>query len=159
MMQIKKYCLFLASIGLSSIVTASQPTELDNYLVKKGILDSSFKIKNPTALNEILSAISEEDSRTLPFQVDQNMLMEKMQVSANKVDIEGIITTPDFAQFAESVGHQKVKQLIKNNSLQNCALLFEHQFQRVNPYILEMDLSSDKQIYEIKIQNTECKFN
>ncbi|WP_228145777.1 hypothetical protein [Acinetobacter sp. ANC 5054] len=158
MMQIKKYCLFLASIGLSSIVTAAQPTELDNYLVKKDILDSSFKIKNTTALNEILSAISEEDSRTLPFQVDQNMLMEKMQVSANKVEIEGIITTPDFAQFAESVGQQKVKQLIKNNSLQNCALLFEHQFQRNNPYSVNLKLMSTDQVYSFSIKNSECKF-
>ncbi|OTG82571.1 hypothetical protein B9T33_03730 [Acinetobacter sp. ANC 5054] len=157
-MQIKKYCLFLASIGLSSIVTAAQPTELDNYLVKKDILDSSFKIKNTTALNEILSAISEEDSRTLPFQVDQNMLMEKMQVSANKVEIEGIITTPDFAQFAESVGQQKVKQLIKNNSLQNCALLFEHQFQRNNPYSVNLKLMSTDQVYSFSIKNSECKF-
>ena len=158
-MQIQKCFLFIATLGLSSITIAAQPTELDQYLVKKGILDSSFKIKNSHALNEILSAISDEDSRTLPFQVDQNMLMEKMEVSANKIEIDGIITTPDFTQFAESVGQQQVKQLIKKNSLQNCALLFEHQFQRVNPYVLEMDLSSAQQKYEIKIHNTECKFN
>ena len=81
-----------------------------------------------------------------------------MEVEADKIEIDGIITTPDFAQFEQSVGELKVKQLIKHNSLQNCELLFEHQFQRVNPYKIEMDLSSGTKQYEITIKNTECKF-
>lgn len=157
-MHIQNSFLILVSLGLSTVTFAASPTELDQYLVKKGILDAAYQIKNKPALDEILSAISDEDSRTLPFQVDQNMLMEKMEVSADKIEIEGIITTPDFTQFAESVGQQQVKQLIKKNSLQNCELLFEHQFQRVNPYVLEMNLSSPQQKYEIKIHNAECKF-
>lgn len=157
-MRLKNICLLALGLSLSTFSFAGEPSELDQYLVKNQILDSNFKIKNKTGLNEILAAISDEDSRTLPFQVDQNMLMEKMEVSADKIEIEGIITTPDFTQFAESVGQQQVKQLIKKNSLQNCELLFEHQFQRVNPYVLEMDLSSPQQKYEIKIHNAECKF-
>ncbi|WP_180007807.1 MULTISPECIES: hypothetical protein [unclassified Acinetobacter] len=157
-MRLRNICLLALGLSLSTFSFAGEPSELDQYLVKNQILDSNFKIKNKTGLNEILSAISDEDSRTLPFQVDQNMLMEKMEVSADKIEIEGIITTPDFTQFAESVGQQQVKQLIKKNSLQNCELLFEHQFQRVNPYVLEMDLSSPQQKYEIKIHNAECKF-
>ena len=157
-MRLRNICLLALGLSLSTFSFAGEPSELDQYLVKNQILDSNFKIKNKTGLNEILAAISDEDSRTLPFQVDQNMLMEKMEVSADKIEIEGIITTPDFTQFAESVGQQQVKQLIKKNSLQNCELLFEHQFQRVNPYILEMDLSSPQQKYEIKIHNAECKF-
>lgn len=157
-MHLKNICLLALGLSLSTFSFAGEPSELDQYLVKNQILDSNFKIKNKTALNEILAAISDEDSRTLPYQVDQNVLMEKMEVSADKIEIEGIITTPDFTQFAESVGQQQVKQLIKKNSLQNCELLFEHQFQRVNPYVLEMDLSSPQQKYEIKIHNAECKF-
>ncbi|WP_180163452.1 MULTISPECIES: hypothetical protein [unclassified Acinetobacter] len=157
-MRLKNICLLALGLSLSTFSFAGEPSELDQYLVKNQILDSNFKIKNKTALNEILAAISDEDSRTLPYQVDQNVLMEKMEVSADKIEIEGIITTPDFTQFAESVGQQQVKQLIKKNSLQNCELLFEHQFQRVNPYVLEMDLSSPQQKYEIKIHNAECKF-
>ncbi|WP_180183457.1 hypothetical protein [Acinetobacter sp. YH01020] len=157
-MRLRNICLLALGLSLSTFSFAGEPSELDQYLVKNQILDSNFKIKNKTALNEILAAISDEDSRTLPYQVDQNVLMEKMEVSADKIEIEGIITTPDFTQFAESVGQQQVKQLIKKNSLQNCELLFEHQFQRVNPYVLEMDLSSPQQKYEIKIHNAECKF-
>ncbi|WP_180064134.1 MULTISPECIES: hypothetical protein [unclassified Acinetobacter] len=157
-MRLRNICLLALGLSLSTFSFAGEPSELDQYLVKNQILDSNFKIKNKTGLNEILAAISDEDSRTLPYQVDQNMLMEKMEVSADKIEIEGIITTPDFTQFAESVGQQQVKQLIKKNSLQNCELLFEHQFQRVNPYVLEMDLSSPQQKYEIKIHNAECKF-
>ncbi|WP_180178561.1 hypothetical protein [Acinetobacter sp. YH01005] len=157
-MRLRNICLLALGLSLSTFSFAGEPSELDQYLVKKGILDAAYQIKNKAALDEILSAISDEDSRTLPFQVDQNMLMEKMEVSADKIEIEGIITTPDFTQFAESVGQQQVKQLIKKNSLQNCELLFEHQFQRVNPYVLEMDLSSPQQKYEIKIHNAECKF-
>ena len=157
-MHIQKSFLILVSLGLSTVTFAASPTELDQYLVKKGILDAAYQIKNKPALDEILSAISDEDSRTLPFQVDQNMLMEKMEMEADKIEIDGIITTPDFAQFEQSVGEHKVKQLIKHNSLQNCELLFEHQFQRVNPYKIEMDLSSGSNQYEIIIKNTECKF-
>ncbi len=157
-MRLRNICLLALGLSLSTFSFAGEPSELDQYLVKNQILDSNFKIKNKTGLNEILAAISDEDSRTLPYQVDQNMLMEKMEIEADKIEIDGIITTPDFAQFAESVGQQQVKQLIKKNSLQNCELLFEHQFQRVNPYVLEMDLSSPQQKYEIKIHNAECKF-
>ena len=157
-MRLKNICLLALGLSLSTFSFAGEPSELDQYLVKNQILDSNFKIKNKTGLNEILAAISDEDSRTLPYQVDQNMLMEKMEIEADKIEIDGIITTPDFAQFAESVGQQQVKQLTKKNSLQNCELLFEHQFQRVNPYVLEMDLSSPQQKYEIKIHNAECKF-
>ncbi len=148
-MRLKNICLLALGLSLSTFSFAGEPSELDQYLVKKQILDSNFKIKNKTALNEILAAISDEDSRTLPYQVDQNILM---------IEIDGIITTPDFTQFEQSVGEPKVKQLIKHNSLQNCELLFEHQFQRVNPYKIEMDLSSGTKQYEITIKNTECKF-
>ncbi|WP_227518749.1 hypothetical protein [Acinetobacter sp. ANC 4169] len=136
----------------------AKATELDQYLFQKQILDNSFKIQNSKALDEILNVISDEDSRTLPFQIDQNMLMEKYQMSANKVEIEGIITTPDFSQFALDVGDKEVKQLLRKNILQNCSLLFENEFQRVNPYKVELKLSAESQSYDFKIKNSECKF-
>ena len=136
----------------------AQATELDQYFVKKQILDSSYKIKDRKALNEILDVISDEDSRTLPFQIDQNMLMEKYQISATEVKIEGIITTPDFAQFTQDVGDKEVKKLLRKNILQSCSLLFENEFQRVNPYHVELKLSSESKNYDFKIKNRECKF-
>ncbi|MGE8558772.1 MULTISPECIES: hypothetical protein [unclassified Acinetobacter] len=138
--------------------TQAKPTELDQYFVKKQILDSAYKIKDRKALNEILDVISDEDSRTLPFQIDQNMLMEKYQVNANEIKIEGIITTPDFAQFALDVGDKEVKKLMRKNILQSCSLLFENEFQRVNPYHVELKLSSESQSYDFKIKNKECSF-
>ena len=102
--------------------------------------------------------MSEEDSRTLPYQVDQNMIMEKMNSTSNHIQIEGVITTSDFEQFEKDVGIKAVKTLIKKNSLQNCDLLFEHAFQRVNPYDLNLKLASSDQVYDINIKNTECTF-
>ncbi|OTG77046.1 hypothetical protein B9T26_00230 [Acinetobacter sp. ANC 4169] len=156
-MPLKKIFICLSTFLMLHTAQA-KATELDQYLFQKQILDNSFKIQNSKALDEILNVISDEDSRTLPFQIDQNMLMEKYQMSANKVEIEGIITTPDFSQFALDVGDKEVKQLLRKNILQNCSLLFENEFQRVNPYKVELKLSAESQSYDFKIKNSECKF-
>ena len=153
-----KTIFFCFSTFLIFNTAHAKATELDQYFVKKQILDSSYKIKDRKALNEILDVISDEDSRTQPFQIDQNMLMEKYQMSANEVKIEGIITTPDFAQFAQDVGDKEVKKLLRKNILQNCSLLFENEFQRVNPYHVELKLSSESKNYDFKIKNSECSF-
>lgn len=150
-------------LGLSALVlipatVMAAPTELDQYLVNKQILDSSYMIRNAAALNEILDAISDEDSRTLPFQIDQNMLMEKYQISADQMQVEGIITTSDFTQFEKSIGIKDVQSMLKKNTLQNCHLLFEHEFQRKNPYSANMTLSSEKHVYRYSIKNSECNF-
>jgi len=79
-------------------------------------------------------------------------------VNANEIKIEGIITTPDFAQFALDVGDKEVKKLMRKNILQSCSLLFENEFQRVNPYHVELKLSSESQSYDFKIKNKECSF-
>lgn len=149
---------FLSCLIGITIFSNAHSTEFDQYLIEKNILDQNFIIKNATALDEILLAMSEEDSRTLPYHVDQNMIMEKMFSNSTQVSIEGVITTPDFEQFEKSVGVKEVNKLIKNNSLQNCELLFEHQFQRQNPYMLDLKLASSDHLYNIKIKNTECKF-
>ena len=155
-MPLKIIVLCLSSLLLINSVQA-KTTELDQYLVKKQILDQTYKIKDTKALNEILDVISDEDSRTLPYQVDQNTLIEQLRLYADHIDIQGIITTPDFSQFAEDIGDKKVKLLIKQNLIQNCDLFFEHEFQRVNPYHVAIKLSSDNKNYHMKIKNNECQ--
>ena len=159
-MSLLSLTLAIGCLTMTSTVYSAngKGTEFDQYLLEKNILDSQFKIKNKTALDEILLAMSEEDSRTLPYQVDQNMIMEKMNSTSNHIQIEGVITTSDFEQFEKDVGIKAVKTLIKKNSLQNCDLLFEHAFQRVNPYDLNLKLASSDQVYDINIKNTECTF-
>ena len=156
-MPLKIIVLCLSSLLLIDSVQA-KTTELDQYLVKKQILDQTYKIKDTKALNEILDVISDEDSRTMPFQADQNTLIEQLRLYADHIDIQGFITTPDFIQFAEDIGDKKVKLLIKQNLIQNCHLFFEHEFQRVNPYHVAIKLSSDNKNYHMKIKNNECQF-
>ena len=133
-------------------------SELDDYLVEKNILSKDYSIKNQTALSEVLTALSEEDSRVLPVQIDQNTLIEQMKIGPSQLDIQGIITSADFSQFAKSIGKTKTHQVLSNGLLENCALVFEHQFQRVNPYKVNMTLSSDQEVYHIEIKNSQCKF-
>ncbi|TCB48786.1 hypothetical protein E0H80_13995 [Acinetobacter sp. ANC 4779] len=156
-MSLKKIVLCLSSLLLIHTAQA-KATELDQYLVKKQIIDQTYKIKDTKALNEILNVISDEDSRTMPYQVDQNTLIEQLRFYADHIDLQGIITTPDFGQFAEDIGDKKVKYLIKQNLIQNCHLLFEHEFQRINPYHVAIKLSSNDKNYHLNIKNTECQF-
>ena len=156
-MSLKIIVLCLSSLLLVNTAQA-KATELDQYLLKKQILDQTYKIKDTKALNEILDVISDEDSRTMPFQADQNTLIEQLRLYADHIDIQGIITTPDFTQFAEDIGDREVKLLIKQNLIQNCHLFFEHEFQRINPYHVAIKLSSDNKNYHMKIKNTECHF-
>jgi len=159
-MRLLSLALAIGSLTIANTVYSAdvKGTEFDQYLIEKNILDANFKIKNKIALNEILLAMGEEDSRTLPYQVDQNMIMEKMTSDSEHIHIEGVISTSNFEQFEKDVGIKTVKNLIKNNSLQNCELLFEHMFQRVNPYVLSLKLASSDQVYDINIKNSECKF-
>lgn len=159
-MRLLSLALAIGSLTIANTVYSAdvKGTEFDQYLIEKNILDANFKIKNKIALNEILLAMGEEDSRTLPYQVDQNMIMEKMTSDSEHIHIEGVISTSNFEQFEKDVGIKTVKNLIKNNSLQNCKLLFEHMFQRVNPYDLNLKLASGDQVYDINIKNSECKF-
>lgn len=157
-MHFLSFCLCITGLSLSCL-TYAEGTDLDQYLIKNDILDSQFKIKDKTRLNELLHAMTMEDSRTLPYQVDQNMLMEKMDSTADYINIQGAITTVDFEQFEQDVGLTEVNKLIRNNALQNCHLLFEHQFQRTNPYVIYLNLASTDQRYTISIKNTDCRFS
>ena len=65
-MQLKTIILGVFTTTFTMFALA-QPTDLDQYLLKKKIVDTNYTVKNSTALNEILDYISNEDSRTMPI--------------------------------------------------------------------------------------------
>ena len=150
------FIVSLTFLGLTS--TCIYATELDDYLIKKDILDQSFKIKNPQQLNDILSVISDEESRVMPIQIDQNTTIEKMRLYSNHLDIQGIITSPDFAEFSKHVSKQKIDTMLSDAMQENCHQIFEHEFQRKNPYLAKMKLSTAQHSYTVEINNQHCKF-
>jgi len=152
-----KTTLFLSTL-LSSFTLYAQPTSLDQYLIQERIISSDYKITNKNRLNDVLQALSEENSRVLPYQVDENTVLEQVMSYADHIEVQGLIVTPDFRQFAQSVGQNKVEQLFRKGVINNCSHFFEHEFQRVNPYELNMTLNSDYGRYQIKMKNTQCKF-
>jgi hypothetical protein len=156
-MQLKKIILGVFTCSLTT-VTLAQPTDLDQYLLKKKIVDQNYSIKNTTALNEILDYISDEDSRTMPYQLDQNIVIEKMRLYADHVEISGLITSPDFKQFAQDIGDRQVHEMMKRNLVHSCPKFFEHQFQRVNPYQVRIKLSAEQKNYDLSLKNSDCKF-
>ena len=153
MQLLKKTVLFGLTCLLSVPVLA---TEFDQYLQQKQIIDQKFKIKKAKQLNELLNVLSAEDSRTLPLQIDQNTVIEKLQLSSNKTELQGLIITPDFEQFERDLGRSEVQDLIKKNLSQNCELFFEHEYQRANPYRVVLNLSSASQKYAVEIQQKDC---
>lgn len=147
-----------SSLFISSLFSIVQATELDDYLVQQKIVDANYKIKNTKRLAEVLSYLSDEDSRTLPLQIDQNTLIEKLRLYPNYIEIQGLITSADFKQFTQSMSPQDVKKLFTDNLIRNCNHIFEHQFQRINPYEVRMKLSTDEKQYSLKLENAQCQF-
>ena len=156
-MQLKKIILGVFTCSLTTLAIA-QPTDLDQYLLKKKIVDQNYSIKNTTALNEILDYISDEDSRTMPYQLDQNIVIEKMRLYADHVEISGLITSPDFKQFAQDIGDRQVHEMMKKNLVRSCPKFFEHQFQRVNPYQVKIKLTTEQKNYDLSLKNSDCNF-
>lgn len=150
--------LLSSSLLMGSFFNMVQATELDDYLVQQKIVDINYKIKNTQRLTDVLSYLSDEDSRTLPLQIDQNTLIEKLRLYPNRIEIEGIITSPDFKQFSQDMSTHDVKKLFTDNLIKNCDHLFEHQFQRVNPYEVRMKLSTDQKQYSVELKNSACQF-
>ena len=150
--------LLSSSLLLSSMCAITQATELDDYLIQQKIISADYKIKNNKKLTEVLTYLSDEDSRTLPLQIDQNTLIEKLRLYPNHIEIEGIITSPDFKQFAQSLNTQDIKKLFTDNLIKNCDQLFEHQFQRLNPYEVRMKLSTNEKQYSVELKNSQCQF-
>lgn len=150
--------LFATIVFVSTTTHTAYASELDQYLVEKKIIQSNYKIHNKKALNEILKSISVEDSRVMPYQLDQNTQLEKIDLYADHLNLQGKITTPDFAQFIQNIGENKFKQSVHQNLIHNCHQLFEHHFQRENPYQVNIRLDSSVKNYTFKIKNSECKF-
>ena len=94
----------------------------------------------------------------MPYQVDQNTVIEQSTATDEQINIRGMIISPDFTQFVESTGYNNVKNMIKQNLIHNCESIFEHQFQRVNPYVLNLKLSAEKTQFNVQLANSECQF-
>ncbi len=154
--------MHLKKIGLCLIATIGSTlfqvhaSEFDDYLQSKNIIDQNFKIQQPEALNEVLTVLSAEDSKTLPIEIDHNTIIEQLQVSATKTELKGMIITPDFAQFEADLGRKEVQKIIMKNLVQNCPIFFEHEYQKKNPYLVEFDLSSEKNHYKLELKQKDC---
>lgn len=153
--------MLLRHLGFGFILLCTaiqvQATEFDQYLQSKNIIDERYKIQQAETLNEILSVLSAEDSKTLPLEIDHNTIIEQLNLYADHTDLKGIITTPDFAQFEQDLGHKQVEKLIKKNLVQNCNIFFEHEYQRSNPYSIKLQLSSESKNYVIELKQKNCK--
>ncbi len=156
-MKYKINLIAILGLGLGIFASQTYASEFDQYLQEKQIIDSKYKIKKKNELNELLSVLSAEDSKTLPLQIDQNTVIEQLQLSANKTRLKGLIITPDFAQFEQDLGRKEVVKLIRKNLLNNCEIFFEHRYQIENPYKVELVLSSAKNTYEVAISQKDCK--
>ena len=153
-----KTILAISIFSISSLSTQVFASEVDQYLQQKNIIDAQYKIVNKQNLADFLSALSDEDSRVLPIQVDQNTIIEKMQFHTDHIEIQGLINSEDFIQFAQSTGQEKIKQLLTEGLLDNCSAIFNHEFQRKNPYTANITLTSQKKTYHINLKNTQCTF-
>ncbi|MFW1799946.1 hypothetical protein ACG9YX_07920 [Acinetobacter nematophilus] len=136
----------------------SYATELDDYFIQNQLIEKNYKIKDSKKLDEVLNALSDEDSRVLPVQIDQNTVIEKIRMYHDHIDLEGLITSENFKQFSDSIGHEKTQQLLLQGMLENCHLIFENEFQRHNPYYVKMKLSSEQKNYQLKLKNDQCSF-
>lgn len=136
----------------------SYATELDDYLIQNQLIEQNYKIKDSKNLDDVLNALSDEDSRVLPVQIDQNTVIEKIRLYHDHIDLEGIITSENFKQFSDSMGKEKTQQFLMQGMLENCGLIFENEFQRRNPYYVKMKLSSAQKVYELKLKNDQCQF-
>ncbi len=133
-------------------------TELDDYLIQNQLIEQNYKIKDSKNLDDVLNALSDEDSRVLPVQIDQNTVIEKIRLYHDHIDLEGLITSENFKQFSDSMGKEKTQQFLMQGMLENCGLIFENEFQRRNPYYVKMKLSSAEKVYELKLKNDQCQF-
>lgn len=143
---------------LLSLSIQSYATELDDYLIQNQLIEQNYKIKDSKNLDDVLNALSDEDSRVLPVQIDQNTVIEKIRLYHDHIDLKGIITSENFKQFSDSMGKEKTQQFLMQGMLENCGLIFENEFQRRNPYYVKMKLSSAEKVYELKLKNDQCQF-
>ena len=143
---------------LLSLSIQSYATELDDYFIQNQLIEQNYKIKDSKNLDDVLNALSDEDSRVLPVQIDQNTVIEKIRLYHDHIDLEGLITSENFKHFADSMVKEKTQQFLLKGMLENCGLIFENEFQRRNPYYVKMKLSSAEKVYELKLKNDQCQF-
>lgn len=155
-MHLKTMMLCLSTIFLCAYSQA-HATEFDQYLQQQQLIDEKFKIKNLQGLNEILMIMSLEDSRTLPLQIDQNIVIEKLHLQADRTELEGQIITPDFQQFEQQFGQKEVQKILHNKLLNHCDIFFEHGYQRKNRYTVTVKLDSPSQSYLFTVPQRDCK--
>ena len=137
--------------------TQANASEFDQYLQEKKILNENFKIIDKNALYELLSVLSAEDSKTLPIQVDSNTLIEELQLYHDHTRLKGRIITPDFSQFEKTRSSEELQKIVWDGLLKNCNILFEHQYQRANPYQVQLELISETNKYDVDIIQQECQ--
>ncbi len=66
----------------------------------------------------------------MPYQVDQNTVIEQSTATDKQINTRGMIISPDFTQFVESTGYNNVKNMIRQNLIHNCESIFEHRSNR-----------------------------
>jgi hypothetical protein len=152
----KQYVFLVALCGFWGMNQTALSSEFDQYLQQKNILDQNFKIIDKPALTELVTALSEEDSKTFPIEVDHNTILEKLEMDAEKTILTGMIITPDFNQFEKDLGKKEVTQFIRKNLINNCPIFFEHEYQRHNPYTVELKLHSTTNTYEFSLAPKDC---
>lgn len=152
-------CFFSLALIFTGSQLQAQASEFDTYLQEKKLINDQYIIQDSKGLDEILSVLSAEDSRTLPLQVDNNTIIEKLDLTSKATNLTGIITTPDFAQFEKDLGKNGVLKLIHQNLLPNCDIFFEHEYQKKNPYVIKLNLNSESSTYDLKITQEDCKIN
>lgn len=152
----KQYVFLVALSGFLGMNQTALSSEFDQYLQQKNILDQNFKIIDKPALAELVTALSEEDSKTFPIEVDHNTILEKLEMDAEKTILTGMIITPDFNQFEKDLGKKEVTQFIRKNLINNCPIFFEHEYQRHNPYTVELKLHSTTNTYEFSLAPKDC---
>ena len=140
--------------SLTSITAENQTLQNDLSAAYEELLASEEELRQQ--LDELLSVLSAEDSKTLPLEIDHNTIIEQLSLTSKKTELKGMIITPDFAQFEQDLGSKEVQKLIKKNLIQNCPIFFEHEYQKRNPYLVEFDLSSEKNHYKLELKQKDC---
>ena len=151
--------LSVISIGFAffGLNMAANATEFDQYLQQQKIIDAQYKIQNKKELNDLLAVLSAEDSKTLPLQIDQNTLIEKLVLTSNQTVLNGKITTPEFTALEKSLGKNEINKRIHENLTKNCPIFFEHEYQRRNPYSVKLILTSaSANKYEVNFSLKDC---
>lgn len=152
----KQFVLWIGLCGILGLSSSAFASTFDEYLQEKKMIDENFQIIDKPALTELVTALSEEDSKTFPIEIDHNTILERLEMNAEQTTLTGLIITPDFEQFEKDLGETEVKKIIQQNLIKNCSTFFEHEYQRHNPYKIELKLSSSHNSYHLTLTQQDC---